>query len=94
MVIKSTIHVHKKIMEMLNKSAESTGRTRAFIIKLLMQRVMNDNQKLLKSYSRVKYQKRDLKENWHTLHITMNENENMLMKFRNNCSHNATPTPA
>ena len=40
-----------------------------------MQRVMSDNQKMLKSCSRVKYQERDVKENWHRLHIIMNEYE-------------------
>ena len=46
MIIESTIHVHKSILEMLNKSAEITGRTRTSIIKLLMQRVMSDNHNL------------------------------------------------
>ena len=40
-----------------------------------MQRVMGNNTKMIKSYSRVKYQKRDAKENWHRLHIVMNEYE-------------------
>ena len=75
MIIESTIHVHKSILEVLNKSAETTGRTRTSIIKFLMQRVMGNNQKMLKSYSRVRYQERDVKENWHRLHIVMNEYE-------------------
>ena len=75
MIIESTIHVHKRILEMLNKSAETTGRTRTFIIKLLMQRVMSDNKKMVKSHSRIRYQVRDVKENWHNLHICMNEYE-------------------
>ena len=60
---------------MLNKSAQISGKTRTFIIKLLMQRVMSNSQKLLKSSSRVRYQERDAKENWCRLHIIMNEYE-------------------
>ena len=75
MLIETTIYVHKRILEMLNKRAEITGKSRTFIIKLLMQRVMSDNQKMIKSYSRIKYQERDVKENWHRFHVSMNEYE-------------------
>ena len=75
MLIETTIYVHKRILEILNKRAEITGKSRTFIIKLLMQRVMSDNQKMIKSYSRIKYQARDAKENWHRLHVGMNEYE-------------------
>ncbi len=60
---------------MLNRGAEITGRTMTFLIKLLIQRVMRGNRKLLKSNTRVKYQERDEKENWRRLHISFNEDE-------------------
>ena len=75
MLIESTLYVNKSILETLNKSSAITGINKNKIIKLLMQRVMKDNQRLLKTYSRVKYQERDIKENWHRLHIVMNEYE-------------------
>ena len=75
MLIESTLYVNKSILETLNKSSAITGINKNKIIKLLMQRVMKDNQRLLKSYSRVKYQERDIKENWHRLHIVLNEYE-------------------
>ena len=75
MSIETTLHVHKSTLEMLNEKAEKTGRTITSIIKLLMKRIMNDNQKMLKSYSRIKYQERDVKDNWHRLHIILNEDE-------------------
>ena len=75
MIIETTVHVHNSILEMLNRSAEITGRARTSIIKLLMQRVMKNNQKMLKSYSVIRYQERDVKENWHRLHIILNEYE-------------------
>ena len=75
MLIETTVHIHKSILEMLNKKVELTGKTRTFMMKLLMQRVMSDNQKMLKSYKRIRYQARDAKENWHKLHVVMNEYE-------------------
>lgn len=75
MLIESTIHMHKITLEMLNRGAEISGRTRTSIIKLLMQRVMRDNKQMLKINSRIKYQDRDDRENWHRLHVVMNEYE-------------------
>ena len=75
MLIKTTLYVNKSILETLNKSSAITGINKTKIIKLLMQRVMKDNQRLLKTYSRVKYQERDIRENWHRIHIVLNEYE-------------------
>ena len=75
MLVETTIHMHTNTLEMLNRGAAIIGRTRTFIIKLLMQRMMSDNQKLQQSHSRVKYQAREARENWHKFHITMNEYE-------------------
>ncbi len=75
MIVETTINIHKNVLEMLNRGAASTGRTKTFIIKLLMQRVMTDNQKMLQSNSRVKYQARDMTENWHRLHMVLSEYE-------------------
>ena len=75
MIIETTLYVHRGIHEMLNRGAATSGRTRTFIIKLLMQRVMDDNKKLLQSYPRIRYQARDDKENWHRIHLVLNEYE-------------------
>ena len=75
MAIETTVHIHKKTLEMLNKSANLTGETRTYIISLLMQKVMNNNHEKLKFFSRIRYQEQDKKVNWHRLHITLNEYE-------------------
>ena len=63
MPIVTTLYVHKSILEMLNRRAVIIRKSRTSIIKLLIQRVMNDNRGMIKTNSRIKYQKRDLKEN-------------------------------
>jgi len=75
MKIETTIQIHKSILKRLNTTAEITGKSRTNLVAYLMQRVMNNNHKKLKFFSRVKYQARDIKENWHKLHITLNEYE-------------------
>jgi hypothetical protein len=75
MLIESTVHMHKSTLEMLERGAETTGRARTFIIKVLMQRMMSNNQHMIKSHSRIQYQERDLKENWYRLHLVLNEYE-------------------
>ncbi len=75
MLIETTLHVHKGILERLNKVAVITRKSRTSIIKFLIQRVMNGNQGLIKTNSRIKYQERDLKENWQRIHIVFNEYE-------------------
>jgi hypothetical protein len=75
MIIQTTLYIHKSMLEMLNRGTAITGESRTAIIKHLMQRVMSDNNKMLESYYRIKYQARDEKENWHRLHITISEYE-------------------
>ena len=75
MVIATTLHVHKNILDKLDHGAIVIGISRNSIIKLLIQRVMKDNQRMIKANSRVRYQAKDLKENWKRINITFNEYE-------------------
>ena len=75
MLIETTLHVHKNVMNKLDEGIVKTGVSRSSIIKLLIQRIMDDGQRMIKSYSRIKYQERDEKEKWNQLHIVLNEYE-------------------
>ena len=75
MSIETTVYMNSSILEMLNNAAKITGKSRIYIIALLMQKIMSNNHEKLKFFSRIKYQKRDKKEKWHRLHITLNEYE-------------------
>jgi hypothetical protein len=75
MLIETTLHVHKSILDKLYQGAVTTGRSTTSIIKLLIQRFMNDNRRMTKTNSRIQYQERDLKENWHCIHVVFNEYE-------------------
>ena len=75
MPIESTLYVHKSILEKLERGSVISGRSRTFIIKQLMKRLMDDNQNMIRQSSRIKYQERDVKANWRVLHIVVNEYE-------------------
>jgi hypothetical protein len=75
MLIESTIHIHKSILEKLDTGAEMSRRSRISVIKLLIQRIMKDNKRMIKTYSRIKYQERDVRENWSRVNIVFNEYE-------------------
>lgn len=75
MLIETTIYVHKSILNKLVEGAAVTRKSINSIIKLLVQRIMRDNQRMIKRNSRIKYQERDLKENWHRIHVVLNEYE-------------------
>jgi len=75
MLIETTLHIHKNIMMKLDNSAAITGSSRTAFIKLLIQRIMKDNHRMIKSNSRIRYQDRDLKGNWKRINIVFNEYE-------------------
>jgi hypothetical protein len=75
MFIETTLHVHKSILERLDIGADVSGRSRTSIIKHLIQRIMKDNHRMIKTYSRVQYQERDVRENWSRINIVFNEYE-------------------
>ncbi len=75
MLIETTLHVHRNILDKLNQSTKTTGKNRTLIIKLIIQMIMKDNHKLVKTNSRVRYQDRDQKENWKRINIVFNEYE-------------------
>lgn len=75
MSIETTLHVNKSILGRLDEGVIMTGRSRTSIVKLLIQRMMHNNQRMIKTYSRIKYQERDLKVNWYRINIVFNEYE-------------------
>ena len=69
MIIETTINIHKTIMDRLGKSSISTGRSRNFIIVLLLKRAMEENRKMLRFNTAVKYQEEDPLKQWHKFHV-------------------------
>ena len=75
MIIETTIYIRKGIGENLLMVSEKTGKSRTYIIILLLKRAMRDSYRLAKSFSPVKYQEKNPSQDWHRLHIQLNEYE-------------------
>jgi hypothetical protein len=75
MLIETTLHVHKSILYKLDTGATISGKSRTSIIKMLIQKIMKDNQRMIKTCSRIKYQERDVRDNWSRINIVFNEYE-------------------
>jgi hypothetical protein len=75
MLIETTLHVHKNILNRLDRGATIIGKSRTSVIKLLIQRIMKDNHKMIRINMRVRYQNRDEKKNWKRINIVFNEYE-------------------
>ncbi len=75
MLIETTLHVHQNTLHELDRVVSLIGESRNSIIKYLIQRIMYDNKRMIKTYARIKYQKRDLKGNWRRVNVVFNEYE-------------------
>ena len=75
--IKTTLHLHKSSLQILDELSERTGHSRTRIIKNCMNEIViaNDMGKV-KTFSQISYQDRDSeKKNWHRLHISLEPGE-------------------
>ena len=75
MSIETTINTTKDIAEELLNASIKAGVSQSYIIVTLLKRAMGDSYRLTRSFSPVKYQKRNPLEIWHKLHIQLNEYE-------------------
>lgn len=74
--IETTINIHADSLYLLNQASRRTALSRSKIICLLMNKIVIGNLNILiKSFTRIAYQKRDEKENWYRFHITLTPGE-------------------
>jgi hypothetical protein len=75
MLIETTINIHIDILNRLSRAGQVSGYSKRDIISMLMRRYSFDNTRPPILWSRVKYQKRDVKGNWQRLHLVLNPDE-------------------
>jgi hypothetical protein len=75
MFIRTTININIIMLKKISQAAILTGTPKNCIISSLLRRFADDYKKYEKSWTRVRYQDRDIKENWHNLHITLRPDE-------------------
>lgn len=75
MNIETTINLNSNIISLISRAALLTGFSRRDIISSVMRRLGDDHKEMTITWTRVRYQKRDVNPNWHLLHITLKPDE-------------------
>lgn len=75
MKIETTVNMHKQTLERIEQASIILNKSQMYIIRLLMGKLLEDERKFSRAWTRIKYQKRDLPENWTTYHVILREDE-------------------
>ena len=70
-MIETTINIHIETMKKINKISSVYNISRNKVIKNLLKRVMSKELNSFFINKCVKYQKSDIRENWHKFHILL-----------------------
>ena len=71
-MIETTINIHIETMEKINKISSVYNISRNKVIKNLLKKVMDKELNSFFINKSVKYQKSDIRENWHKFHVLLN----------------------
>jgi hypothetical protein len=75
MKIETTLNMHVNIKERIEFASKRLEKSRTYIIRIILGKMLEDNKKLKRLWSPVKYQKSDLPENWSVFHLTLRQDE-------------------
>lgn len=75
MKIETTANMHINILRKIEHASKILNRPQMLIVRLLLGKLLEDERKYAGSWSRIKYQKRDVAENWTTFHLCLREDE-------------------
>jgi hypothetical protein len=75
MNIETTINTNSYVSLMILKASRLTGQPKKQVVSSLMRRLADDHEEMAVTWSRVRYQKRDIKSNWRHMHLTLRPDE-------------------
>ncbi len=75
MIIETTLNMHVEILERIEFASKRLNKSRMYIIRMLLAKMIEDDKKLKRMWSPVKYQDRDMSGNWHVFHLTLRQDE-------------------
>lgn len=85
-MIESTININISVLKKLTKASDATGLSIQQIISWVLKRFADEVEVPLVSWSRIRYQDRDIKENWHRLHVVFSPAEyELLLDLKKAC---------
>ena len=75
MIIETTINMHNTTRERIDFASKKLNKSKTYIIRIMLGKMLEDNKKLKRVWSPVKYQKNDTPDNWHLFHLTLRQDE-------------------
>lgn len=75
MFVDTTIFINAALMQRIMSAVLVSGRSKNLVISSLMRRLADDQEKLVKSWSRVRYQQRGEINSWRRLHVCLRQDE-------------------
>jgi hypothetical protein len=69
MIIETTVNIQMKVLNDLTRAAIITGLSKRDVISLLLKCLSGDQEKMVQSWRRVRYQKRLVEGDWRCLHV-------------------------
>ena len=75
-MISTTLNIHIDVLSKITDAAKHLDTSRKAVIVLLLKRMMKNHRFFTQSFSTVKYQQDDDKDNWHCFHIRFRPDEN------------------
>jgi hypothetical protein len=75
MKIETTLNMHKDIKERIESASKRLRKSRTYVIRIILGKMLEDNKKLKRLWSPLKYQKSDIPENWSVFHLTLRQDE-------------------
>ncbi len=85
-MIESTINMHVEILGKLTQAALVTGQSRQKIISFMLKKFADETRLPLSPWSRIRYQGRDSRNNWHRLHVALSPAEyELLLDLKKAC---------
>ena len=75
MNIETTANMHINILRKIERASVTLNKSQMYIVRLLLGVLLEDEEKHTRSWSRIRYQKRDVPENWTTFHLTLRQDE-------------------
>ncbi len=75
MKIETTANMHINILRKIEKASRTLSKSQMYVIRLLLGKLLEDDRGFTRSWGRIKYQKRDLSENWTIFHLNLRQDE-------------------
>jgi hypothetical protein len=75
MYIETTVNIDAHVLGMISRVVLITGQSRSQIISNLLGRLAYEHEKMVSTWSRVRYQKRNPGGEWHHLHLRLRPDE-------------------